>query len=147
MVHLHCNTSGNNATAANQVKKNNSEEQNIKAFTHLQETSTSASLQTKKTLSPEIKSSKTLKVINIQVTKEFQSIVNAIEKDSGSLLRFLKESQCINEDLRILSVSPDVTRFLVKEEFKKKCTDTSSTYLYVSPTVTPVFSFCILVRG
>lgn len=125
MVHLHCNTSGNNATAANQVKKNNSEEQNIKAFTHLQEASTSASLQTKKTLSPEIKSSKTLKVINIQVTKEFQSIVNAIEKDSGSLLRFLKESQCINEDLRILSVSPDVTRFLVKEEFKKKCTDTS----------------------
>ncbi|XP_057292951.1 protein shortage in chiasmata 1 ortholog-like isoform X2 [Hydractinia symbiolongicarpus] len=123
MMHLDCNTSGN--TKANQIKTNTPEKQNRKAFTRSQEAGTSASLEAKKTLSPEIKSSKTLKVINIQVTKEFQSIVNAIEKDSGSLLRFLKESQCINEDLKILSVSPDVTRFLVKEEFKKKCTDTS----------------------
>ena len=69
-----------------------------------------------------------MSILEIVFTKGYMSIIQAIDKDSWSLIQFLKESHCLDKDTNLFSLTTDVTRFLVKEEEKRNEKGRSGSY-------------------
>ena len=57
-------------------------------------------------------------IVSVDLSTDYKDVLQKLEKDSRPLLAFLKEHQSLGQDYHFFTLTPDVTRFLLRQQEK-----------------------------